>query len=115
MDKNKLLNSLKAQRNAWNESLVNAMKENIKSEASVKILENVIAEVEANREDDMFGIQDILDGMKTYCELFQGKCENCFFNITKQINPKAEAYDICMCAYDMIKHNVTETKNKETL
>ena len=63
MDKNKLLNNLKAQRNAWNESLVNAMKENIKSEASIKILENVIAEVEANREDEIFGIQDILYGM----------------------------------------------------
>ena len=55
-----------------------------------------------------WGIQDILNGMKQYCELFQGKCENCFFNITKQINTKAEAYDIYKCAYDMIKHNVTE-------
>lgn len=113
MDKNKLLNSLKAQRNAWNESLVKTMKEHIKSEASVKILENVIAEVEENKEDVMLGIQDILDGMERYCELFQCKCENCFFNITKQINSDLEDYGICKCAYDMIKHNVTETKNKE--
>jgi hypothetical protein len=54
----------------------------------------------------MFGIQDILNGMKFYCELFQGKCENCFFNITKQINSDLEAYDICKCAMKLIENRV---------
>ena len=115
MDKTKLLNSLNSRRNSWNECLKSSYESFIRHQEGVKLLTDIIAEVESDREDEMFGIQDILSGMKTYCELFQGKCENCFFNITKQINSDLEDYAICKCAYDMIKRNVIETKNKETL
>lgn len=102
MDKKELLTNLKNRRIAWNESLINSMKENVKSEASLNILNDIIAEVEADREDDMFGIQDILSGMKTYCELFQGKCENCFFHI------KYPEISKSICVYDYVKRNVED-------
>lgn len=82
MDKNKLLNNLKARRDAWNESLINTMKENIKSEASLKILNDIIAEIEDAEEEkkpDFLSLDDIVKGMKDYCELFNGRCKDCYF------------------------------------
>ena len=108
MDKNKLLDSLKARRNTCELYAKSYWEKHIVEKEGAKLLEDIIEEVEANREDEMFGIQDILNEMKSYCELFQGKCENCFFNITKQINSDLKDYDIVKCAYDLIKHNVKD-------
>lgn len=109
MDKNKLLNSLKAQRNAWNESLVNTMKEHIKSEASIKILENVIAEVEEDKNPDFLSIDDIVKGMEDYCELVYKKadgtynCKKCPFSIwvTSALR---------QCMKDTIEENMNKAK-----
>ena len=106
MDKNKLLDSLKAKRNTWELDTKSYWEGYIASKEGTKLLEDIIEEIEANKEDEMWCIQDILSGMKQYCELFQGKCENCFFNITNQINKSNEDYVNCICAYELIKQNV---------
>lgn len=109
MDKNKLLNSLKAQRNAWNESLVNAMKENIKSEASIKILENVIAEVEEDKNPDFLSLDDIVKGMKDYCEIVyhhsdgEPKCDECPFSLQKLLGVEE-------CMMKLIESNIANNK-----
>lgn len=109
MDKNKLLNSLKAQRNAWNESLANTMKEHIKSEASVKILENVIAEVEEDKNPDFFSLNDIVKSMKDYCEIVyhysdgEPKCDECPFSLQKLLGVEE-------CMMKLIESNIANNK-----
>lgn len=89
MDKNKLLNNLKARRDAWNESLINTMKENIKTEASLKILDDIIAEVEEDKKPDFLSLDDIVKGMQDYCDLVyhysdgEPKCTECPFSLQK--------------------------------
>ena len=110
MDKNKLLNSLRAQRNAWNESLVNTMKEHIKSEASIKILENVIAEVEEDKKPDFLSLDDIVKSMNDYCELVYKNadgtcnCKKCPFStwVTNTLR---------QCMKDAIEENVNKAKS----
>lgn len=102
MNKNKLLDSLKAKRNTWELDTKSYWEGYIASKEGTKVLEDIIEEIEANEEDEMWGIQDILNGMKQYCELFQGKCENCFFNVTY----KDYHQDHVLCAYELIKQNV---------
>ena len=104
MDKNKLLNSLYHKRTNWNECLKSSYETFIRNQEGVKLLTDIIEEIESNKEDEMFGIQDILNGMKSYCELFQGKCENCFFNVTY----KDYHQEHVLCAYDMIKRNAED-------
>lgn len=103
-DKNKLIASLNAKKHEKDGMAVEAMNQSTINRAIANEIQEIIDEVEADREDDMFGIQDILSGMKTYCELFQGKCENCFFNVTY----KDYHQEHVLCAYDMIKHNVKD-------
>ena len=107
MDKNKLLDSLKVRRNTWELDTKSYWEGYIASKEGTKLLEDIIEEIETNREDEMWGIQDILNGMKRYCELFQGKCENCFFHI------KYPEISKSICVYDYVKRNVKNTKNKE--
>lgn len=109
MDKNKLLNNLKARRDAWNESLVNAMKENIKSEASIKILENVIAEVEDEKKPDFLSLDEIVRGMRDYCEIVykdscgNPNCKECPFAIFI-------TDDTRQCMMKTIEQNITKDK-----
>lgn len=92
MDKKELLANLKDRRNAWNQSLINTMKENIKSEASLKILNDIIAEVEDAEEEkkpDFLSLDEIVKGMGDYCELVyhysdgEPKCDECPFSLQK--------------------------------
>lgn len=109
MDKNKLLNNLKSRRDAWNESLINTMKENIKSIASVKILEDIIAEVEEDKKPDFLSLDEIVKGMKDYCELVYKNadgtcnCKKCPFAIwvTSALR---------QCVKDTIEENINKAK-----
>jgi hypothetical protein len=102
MNKTKLLNSLNGRLENWKECRQSSYVNYIRHTEGVELLTDIIKEIESNREDEMWGIQDILNRMKQYCELFQGKCETCFFNVTY----KDYHQEHVLCAYESIKHNV---------
>ena len=109
MDKNKLLNNLKARRDAWNESLINTMKENIKTEASLKILDDIIAEVEDEKKPDFLSLDEIVEGMHDYCELVyhysdgEPKCNACPFH-----HHISDRQNYCMI--EVIEANIANNK-----
>jgi hypothetical protein len=109
MDKNKLLNNLKSRRDAWNESLINTMKENIKTEASLKILDDIIAEVEDEKKPDFLSLDDIVKGMKDYCEIVyhysdgEPKCDECPFSLQKLLGVEE-------CMMKLIESNIANNK-----
>lgn len=109
MDKNKLLNNLKARRDAWNESLINTMKENIKTEASLKILDDIIAEVEDEKKPDFLSLDDIVKGMQDYCDLVyhysdgEPKCTECPFH-----HHISDRQNYCMI--EVIESNIANNK-----
>lgn len=104
-NKNKLIASLNAKKHEKEGMALEAMNQCTINRAIANEIQEIIDEVEADREDDMFGIQDILSEMKTYCELFQGKCENCFFHI------KYPEISKSICVYDYVKRNVKDKGN----
>jgi hypothetical protein len=112
MDKDKLLNTLRARRNAWNESLINTMKENIKSEASLKILNDIIAEVEDDNNPDLLSLDNIVRYINDYCEIIyrdsdgNPKCEKCPFAI--QLTEHTSK-----CMKDEIKKNINKFYKNE--
>lgn len=108
MDKKELLTNLKDKRNAWNQSLINTMKENIKTEASLKILNDIIAEVEDAEEEekpDFLSLDEIVKGMKDYCDLVYrySECNGCPFH--HHISDKQN-----YCLIEVIEANVANNK-----
>lgn len=112
MDKKELLTNLKNRRIAWNESLINSMKENVKSEASLNILNDIIAEVEDAEEEkkpDFLSLDDIVKGMKDYCEIVyhysdgEPKCNECPFSLQKLLGVEA-------CMMKLIESNIANNK-----
>lgn len=115
MDKKELLTNLKNRRIAWNESLINSMKENVKSEASLNILNDIIAEVEDAEEEkkpDFLSLDDIVKGMKDYCEIVyhysdgEPKCNECPFH-----HHISDSQNYCMI--EVIEANITNKGNKK--
>lgn len=112
MDKKELLTNLKNRRIAWNESLINSMKENVKSEASLNILNDIIAEVEDVEEEkkpDFFSLNDIVQGMRDYCEIVyhhsdgEPKCDECPFSLQKLLGVEE-------CMMKLIESNIANNK-----
>ena len=113
MDKKKLLNSLYHKRTNWNESLKSSYETFIRNQEGVKLLTDIITEIENNEEDkfeELPTMATIINGMGTYCNMFNGKCSKCYFNIANQLNPYDDNIRInetnIYCAFDMIKKNV---------
>ena len=112
MDKKELLTNLKNRRIAWNESLINSMKENVKSEASLNILNDIIAEVEDAEEEkksDFLSLDEIVRGMKDYCEIVyhysdgEPKCDECPFSLQKLLGVEE-------CMMKLIESNIANNK-----
>lgn len=109
MDKKELLTNLKNRRIAWNESLINTMKENIKTEASLKILDDIIAEVEDEKKPDFLSLDEIVEGMQDYCDLVyrysdgEPKCNECPFSLQKLLGVEE-------CMMKLIESNIANNK-----
>ena len=97
MDKQKILSSIKSRLDTWIKIGHEASIECIKAEATIKILQDVFAEIEDTKEEEELGISPILRMMHVYCELFNVKCKNCFFSIDKN-----------KCAMKLIENRVKE-------
>lgn len=103
---NELLNELKSKRDFWNNSLIESMKEHIQSEASIKILDDIIAEVEfQSRTRPLLSLNDIVQGMRDYCEIVyhhsdgEPKCEECPFSLQKLLGVEE-------CMMKLIEQNI---------
>ena len=97
MDKQELLGSIKSRIDTWHKIGQEANVECIKANATIKILQDVFAEIEDTKEEEELGISPILRMMHVYCDLFNEKCKNCFFSIDKN-----------KCAMKLIENRVKE-------
>ena len=99
----KVLNSIRSRINTWKKIYEEAYKELIKAEATIKILQDVEEEIEFNKEyDDVCGMDAVVQIAHVYCDLFNGKCKDCYFFIDKTKQ----------CAMKIIEKKLNDFKEK---
>ena len=104
LDKNKLIASLNAKKREKEGLALEAMNQFTINRTIANEIQEIIDEVEMQKEGNLFSIKDILSMMKQYCELWYKdgvpECKTCFF-----YNKEAD------CMMDRIRENV-ESKDK---
>ena len=105
----KLSNIIQTKRNECGKIVREAEEEVLRVQGALKVLQDLETEIENEKEDDLPAIGKIINGMGTYCNLFNGKCSVCYFNVSKRIKSnKGKIY----CAFNMIKTNLEDPELK---